>query len=175
MAQLGHSRDRGSELAVLACRVRPHRDPTACDQRTRNVAFSGTVARRLFAAIQGVAPSLGVEVSPSDVRDVGEIERAVAVLRALSNGGLIVTASGLATVHRDLIITLAARHKLPAVYYERFFAGRLRGRLTYALLAQQLVMPGRSVPPLAARNLGVGGSLAGGPHPRRPPATSWTN
>ena len=63
-----------------------------------------------FGAIQAVAPSLGVEVSPVDVRDAGEIERAVAAFARASNGGLIVTASALATVHRELIITLAARH-----------------------------------------------------------------
>ena len=68
-----------------------------------------------------MAPSLGVEVSPVNVRDAGEIERAIAAFARASNGGLIVTASALAVVHRDLIITLAARHKLPAVYYERFF------------------------------------------------------
>ena len=74
-----------------------------------------------FAAIQAVAPSLGVEVSPINVRDAGEIERAVTAFARASNGGLIVTASALAIVHRDLIITLAARHKLPAVYSDRFF------------------------------------------------------
>ena len=74
-----------------------------------------------FAAIQAVAPSLGVEVSPVNVRDAGEIERAVTAFARSPNGGLIVTASALACVHRDLIITLAARHKLPAVYSERFF------------------------------------------------------
>ena len=74
-----------------------------------------------FAAIQAVAPSLGVEVSPVNVRDAGEIERAVAAFARSSNGGLIVTASALAAVHRDLIVTLAARHKLPAVYFERSF------------------------------------------------------
>jgi putative tryptophan/tyrosine transport system substrate-binding protein len=74
-----------------------------------------------FGAIQSVAPSLGVELSPVNVRDAGEIERAVAAFAHRSNGGLIVTASGLAVVHRDLIITLAARHKLPTVYYYRFF------------------------------------------------------
>ena len=74
-----------------------------------------------FAVIQAVAPSLGVEVSPVNVRDAGEIERAVAAFARSPNGGLIVTASALAAVHRDLIITLAARHKLPAVYFERFF------------------------------------------------------
>jgi putative ABC transport system substrate-binding protein len=74
-----------------------------------------------FGAIQAVAPSLGVEVSPVNVRDAGEIERAIAAFARPSNGGLIVTVSALVVVHRDLIITLAARHKLPAVFYERFF------------------------------------------------------
>ena len=74
-----------------------------------------------FAAIQAVAPSLRVEVSPVNVRDAGEIERAVAAFARSPNGGLIVTASASAIVHRDLIITLAARHKLPAVYSERYF------------------------------------------------------
>ena len=69
-----------------------------------------------FAAIQAVAPSLGVELSPVDVRDAGEIERAVTAFARVPNGGLIVTASALAAVHRDLIVALAARHKLPAVY-----------------------------------------------------------
>jgi putative ABC transport system substrate-binding protein len=55
------------------------------------------------------------------VRDAAEIERAIAAFARSANGGLIVTASGLATVHRNLIVTLAARHKLPAVYIERFF------------------------------------------------------
>jgi putative ABC transport system substrate-binding protein len=62
-----------------------------------------------------------VEVTPLNMRDVGEIERSVAAFSHASNGGLILTPSGLANLHRDLIITLAARHKLPAVYYERFF------------------------------------------------------
>ena len=74
-----------------------------------------------FGAIQAVAPSFGVEVSPVDVRDAGEIERAVAAFARCSNGGLIVTASALAIVHRDLIIALAARHRLPAVYFARYF------------------------------------------------------
>ena len=74
-----------------------------------------------FAAIQSVAPSLGVELSPVNVRDAGEIERAITAFARASNGGLIVTASALAIVHRDLIITLAARHKLPAVYPYRYF------------------------------------------------------
>jgi putative ABC transport system substrate-binding protein len=74
-----------------------------------------------FAAIQAVAPSLKVEVTPVNMRDAGEIERTVAAFARSPNGGLIVTTSGLAIVNRDLIIALAARHKLPAVYFERLF------------------------------------------------------
>jgi putative ABC transport system substrate-binding protein len=75
-----------------------------------------------FGAIQAVAPSLGVEISPLNVqRDAGEIERAIAAFARAPNGGLILTASGMSILHHDLIIKLAARHKLPAVYYERFF------------------------------------------------------
>ena len=72
-----------------------------------------------FAVIQSVAPSVGVEVSPINVRDASEIERAVARFAQSSNGGLIVTASALSVVHRNLIIALALRHKLPAVYFNR--------------------------------------------------------
>jgi ABC-type uncharacterized transport system substrate-binding protein len=74
-----------------------------------------------WGAIQTAAPSFGVEVSPVNLRDAGEIERDVAAFARSPNGGLIVTASTLAVVHRDLIVTLAARHKLPAVYPSRFF------------------------------------------------------
>ena len=74
-----------------------------------------------LGAIQGVAPSFGVELGPVDVRDAPEIERAVTAFASQTNGGLIVTASALAIVHRDLIITLAARHRLPAVYSARYF------------------------------------------------------
>jgi putative ABC transport system substrate-binding protein len=74
-----------------------------------------------FAAIQAVAPSLGMEVSPVNVRDASEIERAVAAFVRSPNGGLIVTASGLALFHRNLIITLVGRHKLPTVYTDRTF------------------------------------------------------
>jgi putative tryptophan/tyrosine transport system substrate-binding protein len=74
-----------------------------------------------FGVIQAVAPSLRMEVNPVNVRDAGEIERAVAAFARSSNGGLIVPASGSAQRHRDLIITLAARHKLPAVYWEGLF------------------------------------------------------
>jgi putative ABC transport system substrate-binding protein len=74
-----------------------------------------------FGAIQAVAPSFGVEVRPIDVHDVSEIERAVSAFARSANGGLIVTGSALTAVHRDLIIALAAQHKLPAIYWERFF------------------------------------------------------
>ncbi len=75
-----------------------------------------------FAAIQVMAsPSFGVELSPIDVRDPGEIERDVAAIARESNGGLIVTASSGAVIHRELIIMLAARHRLPAVYPFRYF------------------------------------------------------
>jgi putative ABC transport system substrate-binding protein len=72
-----------------------------------------------FAVIQSVAPSLGVEVSPINGRDASEIERTIAAFARASNGGLIVTSSALAGVHRDLIVRLAASHKLPAVYSNR--------------------------------------------------------
>jgi putative tryptophan/tyrosine transport system substrate-binding protein len=74
-----------------------------------------------FAAIQSVAPSLGVELTPVNVRDPGEIERAVTTFARSVNGGLITTGSAATALHRDLIIALAARHRLPAVYIERFF------------------------------------------------------
>jgi putative ABC transport system substrate-binding protein len=74
-----------------------------------------------FGAVQALAPSLGIEVSPVNVRDAGVIERAIEVFARAEKGGLIVTASALATMHRDLIIKLAARHKLPAVYNQRAF------------------------------------------------------
>jgi ABC-type uncharacterized transport system substrate-binding protein len=74
-----------------------------------------------FGAIQAVAPSLGVELRPIDVHDAPEIERAVTAFARSANGGLIVTGSALTALHRDLFITLAARHKLPAIYWERFF------------------------------------------------------
>jgi putative tryptophan/tyrosine transport system substrate-binding protein len=74
-----------------------------------------------FAVIQAAAPSLRVEVNPVNMRDAGEIERAVAAFARSPNGGLIVTSGGSALVHRNLISALAARHKLPAVYSERIF------------------------------------------------------
>ena len=74
-----------------------------------------------FAVIQSVAPSIGVDVSPISVRDSGEIERGIAAFARFANGGLIATASAATVFHRDLIIRLAARHKLPAVYSRRVY------------------------------------------------------
>jgi putative tryptophan/tyrosine transport system substrate-binding protein len=74
-----------------------------------------------FAVIQAVAPSLGMEVRAINVRDAGEIEHAVTAFARSPNGGLILTASALAVAHRELIIALAAQHKLPAVYFRRYF------------------------------------------------------
>jgi putative ABC transport system substrate-binding protein len=75
-----------------------------------------------FGALQGSAQSLGIELRPVDVRDAGEIERAIAAFAQVSNSGLIVTGSPAAVVHRELIISLAARHRLPAVYNNRGWA-----------------------------------------------------
>jgi putative ABC transport system substrate-binding protein len=74
-----------------------------------------------FGAVQAAAPLLGLEVKPVNLRDAGEIERDIMAFARSSNGGLILTGSGFAVVHRDLIIRLAALHKLPAIYYERYF------------------------------------------------------
>ena len=74
-----------------------------------------------FGAIQTAAPSLGVELSPVDVRDTAGIERALAAFARAPRGGIIATASALMLVHRDLIIRLAAQYKLPAVYHRRAF------------------------------------------------------
>jgi putative tryptophan/tyrosine transport system substrate-binding protein len=74
-----------------------------------------------FGAIQAVAPSLGMELSPVDVRDASEIERGVTAFARRPNGGLIVTGTPLAFVHRDLIISLANQHRLPSVYWHRRF------------------------------------------------------
>ena len=74
-----------------------------------------------FGAIQAVAPSLGVELRPVDIRDAGEMERAITMFAGSPNGGLIVTGSAAATIHRQLIVALAARNQLPAVYYTRYF------------------------------------------------------
>jgi putative ABC transport system substrate-binding protein len=68
-----------------------------------------------------VAPSVGLELTPVNVRDAIEIERGIAAFARTSNGGLIVTANALTVFHRNLIVTLAARHKLPAIYFQRQF------------------------------------------------------
>jgi putative ABC transport system substrate-binding protein len=75
-----------------------------------------------FAVIQGVAPALGLEVTAINIRDPAEMERAVSDFAGLPNGGLVVTAGALSTVHHNLIIALAGKHKLPSVYPFRFFA-----------------------------------------------------
>ncbi len=97
------------EIAPRVTRAAVIRDPAIA-------AGSGQLG-----AIQAVASSLGVEVSPINVRDATEIERAVTAFARFPNGGLIVTGSGLAFVHRNPLVTLATRHKLPAVYFERYF------------------------------------------------------
>jgi putative tryptophan/tyrosine transport system substrate-binding protein len=84
----------------------------------RNAANPAGIA--IFGALQNAAQSLGLEASPINIRDAGEIERSVAAFARSPNGGLIVTQSASATIHRDLIIALAARHKLPAVYSLRY-------------------------------------------------------
>ncbi|MGB8049244.1 MAG: ABC transporter substrate-binding protein [Pseudolabrys sp.] len=85
----------------------------------RDPAIASGIGR--WGAISSAAPSLGVEVSPVNVRDAAEIERDLAAFAGSGNGGLIVTGSPLSLIHRDLIIALAARHKLPAVYSNRVF------------------------------------------------------
>jgi putative tryptophan/tyrosine transport system substrate-binding protein len=97
------------EIAPGVARVAVLRDP----------AIAGGQGQ--VAAIQAVAPSFGMEVTPINVRDTGEMERAIATFARSPNAGLILTGSALATVHRKLIINLAARHKLPAVYNSRYF------------------------------------------------------
>jgi putative ABC transport system substrate-binding protein len=98
------------EIAPDVRRVAVLRDPTN----------SSGIAQ--FGVIQAMAPSLRVEVSPINVRDAVEIERAITAFARSANGGLIATSSAASAVHRALILGLATRHKLPTVYYERFFA-----------------------------------------------------
>jgi putative ABC transport system substrate-binding protein len=97
------------EIAPNVTRVAVLRDP----------AIASGIGQ--FGAVQIVAPSLGVQLNPLDVRDAGEIERAIGAFASGLNGGLIVTASPVANVHRNLIVTLAARHKLPAIYFSGRF------------------------------------------------------
>jgi putative ABC transport system substrate-binding protein len=97
------------EIAPRVTRAAVLRDPTI------------TSGVGQLAAIQAVAPSFGVELSPVGVHDAGEIERAVIAFAHASNGGLIVTGGPLTAINRDLIIMLGARHRLPAVYPYRYF------------------------------------------------------
>ena len=97
------------QIAPSVTRVAVFRDPDIS---------SGTGQ---FGAIQTAAPSLRVEVNPINVRDAGEIERAVTAFARSPNGGMIMPGSAAATSRRDLIITLPARHKLSAVYFDRSF------------------------------------------------------
>jgi len=97
------------EIAPDVTRVAVLRDPTN----------SAAIAQ--FGVIQAMALSLRVEVSPIDVRDAVEIERAVTAFARSAHGGLIATSSGASALHHALVIALAAKHKLPTVYYERFF------------------------------------------------------
>jgi ABC-type uncharacterized transport system substrate-binding protein len=105
------------EIAPRVTRAAVLRDPTSA-------AGIGQ-----FAAIQSVAQSLGVELTPLSARDVGEIERGVATFERSPNGGMIVTAGGTA-YRRDLFIALASRHKLPATYPYRYYA-KDGGLITY--------------------------------------------
>ena len=112
-----------------AVRIQPERKMAGAAQAGRAGRHtSGGVAgcrahlrHRQFAVIQSVASSVGVEVSPVNVHDAGEIERAVAAFARSPNGGLVVTSSALVVRHRELIVGLATRHNLPAVYYRRLF------------------------------------------------------
>ena len=85
----------------------------------RDPSTSGGIGQ--WAVIQAMAPSMGIELNLINIRDAGQIKLDIAAFARLSNGGLIVTANPLATQHRELIIRLAADHKLPAVYFERYF------------------------------------------------------
>jgi putative tryptophan/tyrosine transport system substrate-binding protein len=97
------------EIAPSVTRVAVLRDPTL-------VSGIGQ-----FAVIQSVAASFGIEVSAINLRDASEIEQAVKRFASSPNGGLIVTASALSLIHHNLVIALAAQHKLPTVYYRRYY------------------------------------------------------
>jgi putative tryptophan/tyrosine transport system substrate-binding protein len=76
-----------------------------------------------WGAIQSVAPSLGLELTPINIDDAAQMERGIAAFAGVSSGSMVVTGSARAVINRDLIIALAARHKLPAIYFERYFVG----------------------------------------------------
>jgi putative tryptophan/tyrosine transport system substrate-binding protein len=106
----------GAKWLELLKQVMPHvtraaivRDPTI------------TAGIGMWGAIQAAAPALGIDVIPVNIHEAREVERALGDFARSSNGGLVVTGSGLAVTHRELIVSLAARHRLPAVYFERFF------------------------------------------------------
>jgi len=118
------------EIAPGVTRVAVFRDPSLA------------LGPAQFAAIQAAAPSLGVELRPFAGRDEGEIERAITAFAQSPNSGLIVTGSPLSASHRDLFITLAARYRLPAVYWARFWVAA-GGLISYGL---ELLDPFRRAP-----------------------------
>src|SRR5262249_56653861 len=97
------------QIAPGVTRVAVPRDPTA------------TAGVGQFAVIQAMAPSAGLEVTAINVRNAAEIETAITDFAQTANGGLIVTAGPGTLNHRDLIVALAARYRLPAIYYDRLF------------------------------------------------------
>jgi len=94
-----------------------------------------------LGGIQSVAPSLRVELSPIDIRNVGEIEHAVAAFAREPNGGQIVFSNSLTLLHRDLIIALAARHRLPTVYNDSAFV-TVGGLISYGPNRVEQYRPG---------------------------------
>jgi putative ABC transport system substrate-binding protein len=116
-----------------------------------------------FGAIQAVAPSLGVETSPINVRDASEIEGAITAFARSANGGLIVTGSASAVFHRNLILMLAARHALPAVYFQRHFVaggGLMTSSISTAAPPPMSIASSRARSPPTCRC-------------RRRPSTTW--
>ena len=114
----------GSKLLELLKEIAPRVTRAAV---IRDPAISAGIG--MFGAIQSAAPSLALEVTPVNVRDTREMENAIAAFARTGNGGLVLTPSPLAFAHRDLIVSLAARHNLPAVYFTRTFVAA--GGLAY--------------------------------------------
>jgi hypothetical protein len=104
--------------------------------------------------IQSVASSIGLDVRPVNLRDAGEIERAVTAFARSANGGLVVTASALSLVHSELILALAARHKLPAIYPRRSFVAA-GGSMGLTLWIRSSVRPATSIVFSKARSLPI--------------------
>ena len=122
-----------------------------------------------FGAIQALAPSLGAELRAVDIGNAGEIERAITAFAASSNGGLIITVSNAATVHRELIIAHAARQRLPAVYYSRYY-----------VTGGGLISYGPDLLDQCRRAAGYVDRILKGEKPvislcRRPPSTNWSS